>query len=402
MLTERLCLPLLPEDYCIQASPDTSPAKWHLAHTSWFFEHFILREAIPEYRSFHAGFAYLFNSYYNSVGNFHDRTKRGLLSRPTIEEVYSYRAHVDRCMTQLFESGSVPESVVTLGLHHEQQHQELLLMDIKHLFWSNPLRPIYQRSYIQSAASVAALEMIPVSGGTIEVGAGDGFAYDNERPRNRLLLPDFKLGSRLVTNGEYLEFMAAGGYSNPAYWLSDGWTAVQKEHWTAPLYWEAEYQKENWQIMTLGGMEKLREAEPVCHVSYFEADAFARWKGASLPTEFEWETAASRVALDGYFLEDEIYHPRPATRGEAIEQLFGDVWEWTQSAYQPYPGFRELPGALGEYNGKFMVNQMVLRGGSCTTPRSHIRASYRNFYPPQARWQVAGFRIRRGTENDEQ
>ena len=393
----------MPEDYCVQSSLETSPAKWHLAHTSWFFEHFILRERIPGYRPFHPAFSFLFNSYYNSVGNFHERAKRGLLSRPTIEEVYSYRAHVDRGMTQLLESASVPENSLTLGLHHEQQHQELLLMDIKHLFWSNPLRPIYNRSYIQTPEKTSTQEMIPVSGGTVEVGAGDGFSFDNEKPRFQTLLPDFNLGSRLVTNGEYLEFMAAGGYQNPAYWLSDGWASVQKELWTAPLYWEVENQKENWQLMTLGGMEKINEAEPVCHVSYFEADAYARWRGASLPTEFEWETAAAQTTFDGHFLEDEIYHPQAAkSEGKAIAQLYGDVWEWTQSAYQPYPGFRELPGALGEYNGKFMVNQMVLRGGSCMTPKSHVRASYRNFYPPQARWQVAGFRIRRGQENGKQ
>ena len=394
-LTIRLCEPLQPEDCAIQSAPETSPAKWHLAHTTWFFENFLLEPFLPGYRLFHPGFGFLFNSYYESVGEFLPRARRGLLSRPSLEEVKAYRAHVDRHMGTLLEMPGIANaeeirSRTTLGIHHEQQHQELLLTDIKHLFASNPLKPSYCSSLRSGTRANAPLDWFHFPAGMYAFGNGsDGFAFDNEYPRHRRYLDEFSLASRLVTNAEYCEFIAAGGYRNPALWLSDGWHKLHEARWTAPLYWEQ--QDAEWWHMTLTGYRRVEPSEPVCHVSYYEADAFARWAGKRLPTEFEWEAAAESQSSSGNFLESRQFHPQPAPAGAS--QLFGDVWEWTQSAYSPYPGYRPPAGALGEYNGKFMVNQMVLRGGSGATPAGHMRPTYRNFYHPDKRWQFSGLRL---------
>jgi ergothioneine biosynthesis protein EgtB len=398
--SETLCEPLVAEDYVIQSMPDVSPTKWHLAHTSWFFETFVLKPAAPDYRPLHPQYAYLFNSYYVAAGERHCRDKRGLLSRPTVAETYQYRAFVDQQMLALLESAG-PEQwsrldpVVTIGLHHEQQHQELILTDIKHVLASNPLRPVYKE-----LGSVASSATRPLGWATHDEGLqwigheGDGFAYDNEAPRHRQWLQPFRLANRLVTNGEYSAFMEDGGYERPELWLSEGWHAVQTHGWQAPGYWEK--RDGRWWLMTLSGMRVIHEAEPVCHVSYFEADAYTRWAGARLPTEAEWEVAAEGVAPDGNFVESGIFHPQPLRDGPpdtSLHQMFGDVWQWTRSPYTPYPGFEPAMGALGEYNGKFMCNQFVLRGGSCATSRSHIRRTYRNFFPPEARWQFTGLRL---------
>jgi ergothioneine biosynthesis protein EgtB len=403
--TKRLCEPLAVEDYVIQSMPDVSPTKWHLAHTSWFFETFLLTPSLPGYEPFHPQFSYLFNSYYHAVGERHCRPRRGLLSRPTVEEVYQYRAHVDRAMLGLLcgreEALADLAPLVEIGLHHEQQHQELLLTDIKHVFAANPLKPVYRERAHEPHSAPATQDWLSYPGGVCEIGhSGSGFAFDNETPRHRVLLEPFQLASRLVTNDEYRGFIEDGGYRRPELWLSDGWSAVQTEQWDAPLYWEL--QDGRWCLMTLAGMREVDPAEPVCHVSFYEADAFATWAGARLPGEAEWEIAAAAAPIEGNFADDGRLHPlphpegtRPGTPSNSPGQLFGDVWEWTSSAYRPYPGFRPLPGALGEYNGKFMCSQMVLRGGSCATPRSHIRATYRNFFPPGARWQFSGLRLAR-------
>jgi ergothioneine biosynthesis protein EgtB len=404
--TESLCRPLATDDYSIQSMPDASPAKWHLAHTSWFFEEFVLKAAIEDYVPFDPAFGYLFNSYYESVGPRHQRPERGMLSRPTIEQIWAYRAHVDEEMHLLLER-TLPEEleqVLTLGLHHEQQHQELLLTDIKHLFSLNPLKPAYVPGLASARQSAStSLSFRSFSGGLTEIGhATADFCFDNERARHRVHLEPFRLANRLATNGEYLQFIRSGGYRRHDHWLSDGWACVQREQWQRPLYWSDSLEEE----FTLGGMRALDLNAPVCHLSYYEADAFARWAGARLPTEFEWESVAvremgpatSETPLRGNFVDDGLWHPASAAasgteRAEAVQQLFGDVWEWTASAYAPYPRFRPMTGALGEYNGKFMVNQLVLRGGSCATPRSHIRATYRNFFYPTARWQFSGVRL---------
>lgn len=401
--SERLCQPLVTEDYVIQAMPDVSPPKWHLAHTSWFFETFILALASLGYRSPHASYAYLFNSYYVAAGERHCRPRRGLLSRPTVEEVYRYRAHVDDYMTAFLErlQGEQLERwspVVELGLHHEQQHQELLLTDLKYNFGCNPLRPAYvTREFPTDAPTVGPIRWIPLPEGVYWIGHdGQGFAFDNESPRHRNFVEPFELASRLITNGDYLAFMADGGYERPELWLSMGWDTVQREGWHAPLYWEQ--RDGTWWMMTLAGMHPVREAEPVCHVSYYEADAFARWSDARLPTEAEWEIAAMPLAIRGNLVEAETFHPVPISEmdtGVSPVQMFGDVWEWTQSHYSPYPGYTAPQGALGEYNGKFMANQFVLRGGSCATSVSHIRPTYRNFFPADARWQFMGIRLAR-------
>ncbi len=401
--TERLCQPLLTEDYVIQAMPDVSPPKWHLAHTSWFFETFILAPASPGYRSPHPSYAYLFNSYYVAAGERHCRPKRGLLSRPPVEEVYRYRDCVDQHMTAFLDSldGEKLERwspVVELGLHHEQQHQELLLTDLKYNFGCNPLRPAYVKSDMpMPAPAVAPLRWTEFPEAIYWIGhGGHGFAFDNESPRHRCFVEPFELASRLITNGEYLAFISDGGYERPELWLSMGWDTVQREGWQAPLYWER--CDGNWWMMTLGGMRPVREAEPVCHVSYYEADAFARWADARLPTEAEWEVAAMNLPVSGNFVEQQTFHPVPISRNDtalSVEQIYGDVWEWTQSHYSPYPGYIAAPGALGEYNGKFMANQFVLRGGSCATSLSHIRPTYRNFFPADARWQFTGIRLAR-------
>jgi ergothioneine biosynthesis protein EgtB len=377
--------------------PDASPVKWHLAHTSWFFETFVLARASRGFRPLDPSFAYLFNSYYDAVGDRLPRSQRGLLSRPTLSDVYRYRAHIDDQMLELLgnEGSSSPHAAtVELGLNHEQQHQELLLTDIKHAFASNPLRPAYrERSRQTVSAAVGPPVWVSFPSGLHDLGHdGDGFAFDNETPRHQVWQPAFQLASRLVTNGEYLEFMEAGGYERPEFWLADGWEACHGQRWQAPLYWERRQQ--SWWLMTLAGMQPVNEVEPVCHVSFFEADAFARWAGARLATEAEWEVAAVSHTMAGNFLESGFLQPAAAPPyGAPIHQLLGDVWEWTMSAYLPYPGYRPLPGALGEYNGKFMCNQMVLRGGSCATPAAHIRPTYRNFFPPKTRWQFMGIRL---------
>ena len=394
----QLCAPLKPEDMMVQSCADASPAKWHLAHTTWFFETFLLREFVPGYRPFNADFLWLFNSYYNAVSAQPEKKLRSSFSRPTAEEILAYRRHVDAAMEEL-TAGDVPDEVrtrVVLGLNHEQQHQELLLTDIKHAFWSNPLHPVYARGGIGGGRREAApQEWVEFGGGLVEIGyEGKDFCFDNETPRHRVFLEPFRLASRLVTCGDYLAFMEDGGYRRPELWLSEGWTTVQNEGWQAPLYWRKTEGGE-WEIFTLGGLVSLDEllATPACHVSYFEADAYARWAGRRLPTEAEWERAAAGVPVAGNLMEGEKFHPRRAEGASNLEQMYGDVWEWTASAYLPYPGFAPLPGALGEYNGKFMCNQMVLRGGSVATPASHIRATYRNFFPPATRWQFSGVRL---------
>jgi ergothioneine biosynthesis protein EgtB len=406
--TESLCKSLKTEDFVVQSMPDVSPTKWHLAHTSWFFETFLLLPHLPAYKPFDPHFSYLFNSYYVAVGDRHCRQNRGLLSRPTVEEVFAYRAHVDAHMRQLIDRLNEPglgelRPVLELGLHHEQQHQELMLMDIQHVFWVNPLRPAYRPPLPPSPHAAPPMRWIAFPGGLCEIGhAGESFAFDNESPRHRVYLQPYELGSRLVTNREWKAFMADGGYRRADLWLSAGWATVQQEQWVAPLYW-LEMDGE-WRRHSLGGLNAVDDDQPVCHISYYEADAFARWAGARLPTEAEWEAAASgcsageqarRLNEEGNFAESERFAPDVAPDSPALTQMLGDVWEWTGSAYLAYPGYRPAAGALGEYNGKFMCNQFVLRGGCCATPRSHIRLTYRNFFPPEARWQFSGLRIAR-------
>ncbi len=393
--TESLTASLTPEDQMVQSCADASPAKWHQAHTSWFFETFIL-SAQPGYRSPDPRFRDLFNSYYNAVGQQPNKALRSTFSRPSLEEVRSYRRHVDDHMAGLLRSAALREDVlklVELGINHEQQHQELLITDIKHAFWSNPLRPAYrpEPGPISVAAAPARRWRAYPAGLRLSGTDGPEFHFDNEAPRHRVYVPAFRLASRLATCGEYLGFMDDHGYERPELWLADGWKAVQAHHWQAPLYWEKS--ASGWAQYTCSGVRKVEESEPVCHVSYYEADAFARWAAARLPTEFEWEIAAEEEPVEGNLLEDGRFHPRPAPHQAGQVQVFGDVWEWTASAYLPYPGFKPATGALGEYNGKFMSGQMVLRGGSCATPASHIRGSYRNFFPPETRWQFSGIRL---------
>jgi len=398
--TVALVAPLSAEDQMLQSMPGASPAKWHLAHTAWFFETFILRRHNRGYRPVEDRFQTVFNSYYKQVGDHPNRANRGLFSRPSLEDVLAYREYVDGHMLKLI-GDSDPESQtellsnIELGLQHEQQHQELILTDIKHAFWSQPLRPAYR---IQPKANLSQKAVAPkwerYTGGVVGIGhSGEGFCFDNELPRHEVLLRDFRLQNRLVTNGEYLEFMEDGGYRRPELWLSNGWDTVVQEHWEAPLYWERH--EDEWLVFTLSGIEELRLDDPVCHVSYFEADALARWKGARLPLESEWEHAASDLPITGNFVERGALHPETESSqsGTGLQQMFGDVWEWTCSPYVAYPGFRPETCALGEYNGKFMCDQWVLRGGSCATPQSHIRASYRNFFPAPARWQFTGIRL---------
>jgi len=398
--TEALCAPLATEDYVIQSMPDCSPTKWHLAHVSWFFETFLLKPSAPDYQSPNPEYAYLFNSYYNAIGDKYPRPRRGMISRPTVEDVYRYRAHVDEHTLDLLECAEASEfdrlePVVTLGINHEQQHQELIVTDLKHMLSHNPLHPVYVERTASTRVDVPPLKWVDFDEGVYWVGhAGDGFAFDNEGPRHRAFLDAFRIASRPATNADYLEFMRAGGYSQPEHWLSMGCATVQQEGWQAPLYWEQ--RDGEWYQFTLSGFRPVDLAEPVTHISYFEADAFARWAGGRLPTEAEWEVASEQASLNGAanFVESGRFHPGPlTTNGSPLSQMFGDVWEWTQSSYSGYPGFRVAPGALGEYNGKFMCNQYVLRGGSCATPRSHIRATYRNFFPPDARWQFSGVRL---------
>jgi ergothioneine biosynthesis protein EgtB len=395
--TESLCAPLSPEDCAIQSMPDASPARWHLAHTTWFFETFVLKRASAEYEPFHPAFGHLFNSYYNSVGATFPRSQRSLLSRPSLSEVLEYRGHVDRHVRELLdgdaELGELPP-IIELGMHHEQQHQELILTDIKHLLSLNPLQPRYRETAATVPGASPPIEWNSFPAGVRWIGySGDDFAFDNETPRHRVSVESFRIGSRLVTNEDYVAFMEDGGYRRPELWLAAGWDVMSSQGWQTPLYWTE--RDGRWCSFTLGGLRPLAGAEPVCHVSFFEADAYARWSGARLPTEAEWETAAENVPLDGNFVESEALHPRPASSGMLSHptQMFGDVWEWTASPYVAYPGFQPWRGSLGEYNGKFMCNQYVLRGGSCATPRAHIRRSYRNFFPPDARWQFTGIRL---------
>jgi ergothioneine biosynthesis protein EgtB len=397
-----ICKPLATEDYVIQSMPDVSPTKWHLAHTTWFFETFVLAAADASYQPYHTLFGYLFNSYYNAVGPQWSRPRRGILSRPTVEEVMEYRQHVDDRMADLLGARDEQElgelaGTIMIGLQHEQQHQELMLMDLKHVFSCNPLRPVYREQAWTPGHPPARTEWLGHEGGRCSIGhVGSGFCYDNEGPRHDVLLDPFQIGSRLVTCREYLAFMEDGGYDRFDLWLSDGWNVVQSERWRSPLYWERA--DAGWQIMTLSGLRPIDPAEPVCHVSYYEADALARWAGARLPREEEWEAVAAVEPVVGNFVESGRFHPAPAdgTGGRPM-QLYGDVWEWTSSPYTPYPGYRPAEGALGEYNGKFMCNQMVLRGGCCVTSSSHIRATYRNFFPPAARWVFSGIRLARDT-----
>ena len=397
----RLCAPLSVEDHTLQPMPDASPAKWHLAHTTWFFETFVLTEYMQNYSPFRGEFRSLFNSYYNAVGERPLRALRHVLSRPGLEEVHAYRDHVDDAMAHLLSDDLAPAALdlVTLGMHHEQQHQELIVTDVKNGLWTNPLRPSYREAREGQGKSAAgpALQLgwRTFAGGLHSIGfGGEGFRFDNEGPRHDVYLGPFRLASRLTTNAEYLEFMHDGGYSRAEFWLSDGWDCIRNNQWNAPLYWEP--RDGQWWHYTIEGMKPVTMNEPVCHVSYYEADAFARWAGARLATEFEWEVAARSCAVAGNLLETGALHPRAAESEESLMQMFGDVWEWTGSAYLPYPNFKPAAGAVGEYNGKFMCNQMVLRGGSCATPQSHIRTTYRNFFPPHARWQFMGIRLANG------
>lgn len=397
--TEALAAPLSAEDCCVQSMPDASPTKWHLAHTSWFFETFILEPAMPGYRSFEPLFRVLFNSYYDGVGEQYPRAARGMLTRPDLATVRAYRAHVDAAMLRLLEAGVEQRlgARIELGLHHEQQHQELLLTDAKHLLAQNPFAAAYRDDLAPAPRrSAPPLRWHRFDGGIRDVGAdGSAFHFDNEGPRHPLLLAPFELASRPVTSGEFLTFVEAGGYARPQCWLADGFAAVRASGWEAPAYWDR--RDGTWFERTLGGWRPLDRDAPVCHVSFYEADAYARFSGARLPSEAEWEIAAGQVAPVGNFVETDHLHPiaGDAGAGATPAQLFGDVWEWTHSPYIAYPGFRPAPGAIGEYNGKFMCNQIVLRGGSCATPSDHVRASYRNFFPPAARWQFSGLRLAR-------
>ena len=396
-LTEQLAAPLSPEDQCVQSMADASPTKWHLAHTTWFFETFVLKPHAEGYESCNAAYAHLFNSYYEAVGTRHPRPQRGLLTRPSHSDVLAYRRHVDEWMARLFQTASRTdratfEDVAELGLHHEQQHQELILTDIKHAFSCNPLLPRYAPA-VESVLGVQhPLRWLDFAGGIVPIGhSKNEFAFDNEGPRHLVLLRPFRLASRLITCGEYLAFMADGGYRRPEFWLSDGWATVQSQAWEAPLYWSRD--GDGWQMFTLNGVQAVRQEEPVVHVSFYEAAAYAAWAGKRLPTEFEWEAAASAQAVAGNFLDPLRPHPKPATEASGIARLYGDAWQWTRSSYEPYPGFRPFKGAAAEYNGKFMCGQMVLRGGSAATPHDHVRPTYRNFFPPSARWQFSGIRL---------
>jgi ergothioneine biosynthesis protein EgtB len=411
--TNSLCADLEPEDCVVQSMPDVSPTKWHLAHTTWFFETFILKKFLPEYRAEIPEYAYLFNSYYNAAGDMHRRDLRGLISRPTISEAQRYRESIDLHIDDLLSDAGEKllddiEPLLVLGVHHEQQHQELLITDIKHVFAQNPLYPVFRPDRDRAlrcsdAAARRPYQFIDFEQAVAAIGHDSrGFAYDNEGPRHQVLVPEFALASRLVTNSEYIAFVEDNGYRRPEFWLSLGWITVNEQCWEAPLYWTK--RDGTWWNFTLSGFRPVDLSEPVTHISYFEADAYANWAGARLPTEFEWERAASGCPMEGNFVEDELFHPAAvpstvsadtAARELRLHRMFGDVWEWTRSAYSPYPGYRAAPGALGEYNGKFMCKQYVLRGGSCATSCTHIRRTYRNFFQPEKRWQFTGIRLAR-------
>ena len=392
--TLALTEPLSAEDCAIQSMPDASPAKWHLAHTTWFFETFVLQPHVPGYRIFDPAYGYLFNSYYNTIGERHPRPERGMLSRPSLDGVLAYRRHVDEA---LLSAAELPAELVELGLHHEQQHQELILTDVKHLLSRNPLKPAYQKSWPLTLVHARAPRWIGFAGGLHEIGhAGPGFAFDNETPRHRVWLEDFEMASHPVTHGDFLNFIDDGGYRRPELWLAAGWDLVRVRGWQAPEYW---VQRDGqWHTFTLHGEVPVDPNTPICHVSFYEAEAFARWAKARLPGEAEWEVAARGASAQGNFQESGALHPlalREDPANGVLAQAFGDVWEWTRSEYGPYPGYQPAAGAVGEYNGKFMSSQYVLRGGSCATPQSHIRATYRNFVPPEARWQFSGVRLAR-------
>jgi ergothioneine biosynthesis protein EgtB len=392
-----LCEPLETEDYVIQSMPDVSPTRWHLAHTSWFFEAFVLQKAIKNYKSLHPQYNFLFNSYYVQIGERFTRAKRGFLSRPTVKEVYEYRDYVDNKVIDFISNISEElfaeyGPVIEIGINHEQQHQELMLTDIKHVFSMNPLHPVYSENYTPIVDGIPEMSFRKFDEGLYEIGhPGDDFGYDNEFPRHKVYLESFALADRLITNREFIDFMDDGGYKKSELWLSDGFSKAEQDNWQAPMYWEK--REGEWWNFRLNGFHRVDPNEPVCHISYYEADAFARWAGYRLPTEEEWETAAGNIPLSGNFVENSNFHPIPLSGKKALNQMFGDVWEWTMSPYMPYPGYKTLPGALGEYNGKFMSNQMVLRGGSCATSLSHIRKYYRNFFYPDSRWQFMGLRV---------
>lgn len=397
-----LCEPLVTEDYVIQSMPDVSPTRWHLAHTSWFFEAFVLQNAVKNYKSLHPQYSFLFNSYYVQVGERFTRADRGLLSRPTVKEVYEYRLYVDKNVSDFISSCTVDQfkqfgPVIEIGINHEQQHQELMLTDIKHVFSRNPLHPVYSNQYLPIVDHVPEMSFKKFDKGLYEIGhPGNDFGYDNEFPRHKIYLEPFALANRLVTNRDYMDFIDDGGYKKTELWLSDGFSKAEKNDWQAPLYWEKK--DGEWWNFKLTGFHKVDLNEPVCHISYYEADAFARWAGYRLPVESEWEIAAEKLPIAGNFVEDRNFHPTAVSEDGPLKQMFGDVWEWTMSPYVPYPGYKTLPGALGEYNGKFMSNQMVLRGGSCATSFSHIRKYYRNFFYPDSRWQFMGLRLAKDIE----
>lgn len=398
--SHQLADPLETEDFVVQAMENTSPIKWHLAHVSWFYETFVLEEAIPEYESLHPQYSYIFNSYYLQTGEPHSRSKRGLLSRPTVQQVFEYRQYVDNQILEFIEQADDEQlaefgPVIEIGNHHEQQHQELMITDLKYMFAQNPLYPRYKDLSSPNGRTPDPLNWVAFEEGIYEIGNDGGeYTYDNEHPRHRVFLEPFELSDRLITNGEYMEFIEDGGYQRSPLWLDDGWATVNKRGWDSPLYWVKK--EDEWHYYTLGGLRKINPHEPVTHISYFEADAFARWADARLPAEAEWEVAAGDKPCQGNFVEEGNFHPRPLQEKSAgIKQMFGDVWEWTMSSYEPYPGYKPLPGALGEYNGKFMCSQYVLRGGSCATSETHIRNTYRNFFYPDARWQFNGIRLAR-------
>ena len=417
--TMQFRAPLTPEDLMVQSCPEASPVKWHLAHTSWFFETFVLSEFVAGYQPFHPDFRWLFNSYYKSLGEMPEKKLRASFSRPSLDQILAYRCHVDTAIARMLEHTPQDEALrrIVLGLEHEQQHLELIATDVKHALFTNPLHPAYVAAPVSfggnSVHIAPPLDWIsfspgyPGRPGITEVGmtpdpaAIESFSFDNETPRHPVYIAPFRIASRLVTCAEYLAFIDENGYSRPELWLSEGWDTMRAEGWQAPLYWQRDASKSGWSLYTLHGFRPLDELSetPVCHLSFFEADAFARWSGHRLPTEFEWEFVAAQQPIEGNLLEQESLHPSPATatakKARAPQQIYGDVWEWTQSPYTGYPGYKPLPGALGEYNGKFMSSQIVLRGGSCVTPKSHIRATYRNFFSPGTRWQFSGLRLAR-------
>lgn len=423
--TTALCHPLSPEDMMVQSCPEASPVKWHLAHTSWFFETFVLSEFLAGYTPYHSDFRWLFNSYYNSLGEMPEKKLRSSFSRPSLDLILAYRAHVDAAIERLLQHPVEDEAArrIVLGIEHEQQHQELIATDIKHALFTNPLHPAYiERTEALATTAIAPpLEWVDFSPGLTDIGltpdpsSVEAFAFDNETPRHPVYIAPFRLATRLVTCAEYLAFIDQNGYNRPELWLSEGWSTVRSQGWQAPLYWQRDSEtKSGWSIYTLHGLTPLEDLSetPVCHLSFFEADAYARWTGYRLPTEFEWEYAAAQsVRLPGdsssqpssaegpapspNLLESSHLHPIPACHIPGLQQVLGDVWEWTASPYTGYPGYAPLPGALGEYNGKFMSSQMVLRGGSCVTPATHIRLTYRNFFAPSTRWQFSGLRLAR-------